>query len=171
MATQYVSTEGAETWLLEYRTTLPASWAALGSTAKSLALINATDWLDLTYGNKWKGTRTASTQERDWPRSGVVDNDDYDVASDEIPEALERACAEAAVLYVDGDLDSLPMRVDSDARLRSKAISAGSVSKSVTYAGAGLSESAEANISFPKITKILRHLIVSGDTTTLEVCL
>lgn len=171
MATQYVSTAGAEAWLLEYRTALPASWSALSSAAKTNALINATDWLDLTYGSRWKGQASAAGQERDWPRSGVVDNDGYDVDSVALPDMLERACAEAALLFVDGDLDSLPFRVDSDARLQSKAISAGNVSKSVTYAGAGLSEAAESNVVYPKITKILRHLIVSGDTVTMEVSL
>lgn len=171
MATQYVLTDAAETWLLEYRTALPPSWAAATQAQKTNALINATDWLDANYHTRWKGARSTEDQTRDWPRIGVTDNDGYDVDSIAIPDMIERACAEAAALFIDGDLDNLPLRLSSGARMRSKSISAGSVSKSVTYAGAGVSESAEANVVFPKLDKILRHLIVSGDTVALEVSL
>lgn len=164
MATQYATTAEIEFWLLEYRTALPSSWVSADAAAKTNAAINATDWMDFTWGAEWKGNRATSTQTRDWPRTGVIDNDGFAVSSLTIPDAIKRVCAEAAVLFINDELDSLPARVDSAARIRSTSISADSVSDATVYAGAGISESAAANVTFPKLIAILRHLIESSST-------
>ena len=168
---QYVSTADAETYFDDVYGTAPASWTAASSTAKTRALKRATRWLDITFGARWAGTITTTAQDLgvDWPRSGN-DTDGESFDSTLTPEAVKQACAEAAALDLAGTLDSVPDRLDSTARIASKAIAAGSVSKSVTYVG-GAPETATAGRRFPKIEGILRKVLSGDDSVPMQVAL
>jgi len=73
-----------------------ASWAALTTTAKEQALVKATDYLEQTYRQSWKGFRVLSTQALSWPRLEVV-VDNFPVAANIVPTAVARACMEMAI--------------------------------------------------------------------------
>lgn len=81
-----------------------AAWAALASDAlREQALRRATDYMEQVYGLKWKGGRTTDTQALSWPRYDVCANG-FDVDSDVVPVALQRACAEMALKAAAGEL-------------------------------------------------------------------
>lgn len=81
-----------------------AAWAALASDAlREQALRRATDYLEQVYGLKWKGERTTHTQALSWPRYDVCANG-FDVDSDVVPVAVQRACAEMALKAAGGEL-------------------------------------------------------------------
>ena len=70
------------------------AWAALDTTAKGAALRNGCDFLESNY--RWRGERATTTQTLSWPRMYVT-VDGVDVASDSVPQAIQRANAELAV--------------------------------------------------------------------------
>lgn len=168
-STAYISRDDAETYFADLYGVPPAAWSAATTDEKTLALRRATRWLDMTFSDRWKGTRTvvASAQGTDWPRSGVVDLDGYEVSDATTPDAVRQACAEAAALDLAGELDSIPTRVESGGIVVEKEISAGSVSKRVRYRG-GLAEAATSNRRFPLLERLLRH-VLDNDSTARHV--
>ncbi len=62
-----------------------------------------TDYMEQVYGLKWKGARTTDTQALSWPRYDVCANG-FDVDSDVVPVAVQRACAEMALKAAAGEL-------------------------------------------------------------------
>lgn len=89
-----------------------AAWAALASdTIREQLLRKATDYMVATYRTRWAGYRKTTTQAVDWPRYEVPILDSATegtyaafYASDEVPTAVARACAELALRAIDGDL-------------------------------------------------------------------
>jgi hypothetical protein len=79
------------------------NWATLSTTEKEQALRRATDFMEQAYGQKWKGERTTHTQALSWPRYEVCANG-FDVDSDVVPVAVQRACAEMALRAAAGEL-------------------------------------------------------------------
>jgi hypothetical protein len=78
-------------------------WATLSEGEKEAALRRATDYLTATYRLRWKGCRVKSTQALDWPRYGIC-VDGFDLASDAVPAAVIKACAEMAFKAAQGEL-------------------------------------------------------------------
>jgi hypothetical protein len=72
-----------------------SAWTDLDVPDKESALVRATDYMQQMYRNRWKGSRTNSTQALDWPRYGVVLADLYlqAVDSDIVPAEVKNACA------------------------------------------------------------------------------
>ena len=61
-------------------------------------LLVATEWLDASFREDFQGLKVApTTQEREWPRTGVVDYYGYAVSSLTVPMQVERATYEAAL--------------------------------------------------------------------------
>ena len=79
-----------------------AGWTALTQTVKEQSLIKATDYLEQTYREAWKGYRVTSTQALSWPRSEVV-VDTFPVAANVVPAAVIKACIEMALRASDGE--------------------------------------------------------------------
>lgn len=167
--TSYATRAEADAYFSDLYASAPSAWTAATSTAKDLALKRATRWLDVTFHSRWKGIRTQDAIDAgtDWPRSDVQTDDGFDIDSEATPDAVKHATIEAAALDLAGTLDSLPDRVDSVARVASKTITAGSVSKSVSYLG-GASESATSGRRFPRIEGILRDLLSSDGSVAFE---
>lgn len=99
-AESYISVADATTYFTARAVT---AWGALATDAlREAALRKATEYMDYHYD--WRGERvTPTVQALDWPRSGVVVDGNY-IESDEIPEAIKRACAELALKASAGDL-------------------------------------------------------------------
>lgn len=83
-----------------------AAWAG-DDTAKTAALVRATDYIDGRYrwrlkSGRWQsmfpGERTAGrSQPLEWPRTGATDYEGNEIADDEVPVEVEHATYEAAL--------------------------------------------------------------------------
>lgn len=161
-ATYYIEPADVSTYFLAYGT-VPAEWTAATTDQRLQALQTASRWLDITFGRRWKGRRAAQGQTLDWPRTGVLDRDGYEVASTTTPTAVRQACAEAAVLHLQGELTTLAGTA-TGARIISESIGSPGGSISVTYAG-GKAESTTEVRRYPKIEGLLRDLLLSSGGT------
>lgn len=56
----------------------------------------------------WKGYKTTEDQALRFPRSGIIDKDGYAIDEDTIPEILERATAEQALVLMTSNKFALP---------------------------------------------------------------
>lgn len=97
------------------------SWAAAATTAlKEEALRRASSYLDDSYG--WKGRPVnGRDQGLAWPRTGVADGEGYSVASNVVPDEVERATAEIALRELAEPGAMTPDYVPSD-RVKSEKI-------------------------------------------------
>lgn len=50
------------------------AWSAATADNKARALVMAADWIDRAVGPQFSGTKTVSTQPREWPRDSATDN-------------------------------------------------------------------------------------------------
>ena len=113
-AESYISVADATTYQADRGN---AAWAAVASdTVREQLLRKATDFMVEQYRTRWAGGRVLTTQALDWPRYQVPRLDVYGSSgfgfagyglyypSDEVPEAVRRACAEFALRAIDGDL-------------------------------------------------------------------
>jgi hypothetical protein len=79
-----------------------AGWSTLTNTIKQQALINATDYLEATYRDAWKGNRITATQSLSWPRSNVI-VDGFLLDANVLPLPLVYSCIEMAVRAAGGE--------------------------------------------------------------------
>lgn len=79
-----------------------AGWTPLTNSVKEQALIKATDYLEATYRDAWKGNRITATQSLSWPRSNVI-VDGFLLPADTVPFAVEYACIEMALRAASGE--------------------------------------------------------------------
>ena len=68
------------------------AWAALSSIAKHAALVNATDYVEITYADRFVGEKASLTQQLSWPRRNVPGT-----PSDVTPVGVVRAVCELAL--------------------------------------------------------------------------
>jgi hypothetical protein len=97
------------------------------------ALINATQFLDLSYGEQYLGYKKDKNQELDWPRTAFYNHDRFLVTTGTMPKELKIALYETASLAIAGtDLFSdVPLE---DANLKSITNTVeGAVSQSKEY--------------------------------------
>lgn len=80
-----------------------AEWALLSADAKEAALILATDYIEATYSQGWKGQKATAAQALSWPRAYVV-IDGFDVSATHIPPVLMNAVCELALRASAGPL-------------------------------------------------------------------
>lgn len=158
----YVSSDDALQYFLDFYGAAPAAWNSATADQRTYALRRATRWLDMTFNGRWKGyaTQVAIDLGVEWPRSSVQDNDGNSIDESVTPEAVKQACAEVAVLDLQGDLaDSIPDRIDDASLVKSITKESLAGKKSVTYLGGAMASGTKQR--FPKVERILRHLIQS----------
>lgn len=90
--------------------------------AQEAALRRATMYLDDTY--TWRGLRASKLQALAWPRTDVIDRDDYHVSAESIPARIKSAQCEAAFAIL-GGVDIMPQRQGA---VISETVTAGPVS-------------------------------------------
>jgi len=140
-----------------------AAWAALASdTVREQCLRKATEYMGQVYGEAWAGYRVSSTQALDWPRYEVPRRDIGAVgyllafwASDAVPEAVQRACAELALRAASGDLL---------ADLGQPAIEKTVGPITVRYA-----EGARQTKRYPAVDGMLTPFLKAGGTSAIQV--
>lgn len=117
-----------------------------------------TEWLDNSYGTRYRGTRKTSGQSLLWPRLSVYDHDGYLVSSTSIPTALRRALAELVYRYRENqdifDQDVVP---GSDVVKVSEQL--GPMKSSTEYSG-----SKSTQRRFPIVEKLLFPITYAAGT-------
>ena len=64
--------------------------------ALQAAILSATDYVEIRYGDRFKGIRNSVEQALSWPRKSVYDRDGALIADDEVPVRLKKAIYEYA---------------------------------------------------------------------------
>jgi len=98
-ANSYASVSAADSYVADRGI---AGWSTLTTTLKEQALINATDYLEATYRDAWKGNRITATQSLSWPRSNVI-VDGFLLDANIVPLPVVYSCVEMAVRAAGGE--------------------------------------------------------------------
>ena len=88
------------------------TWVDGDDDAKEAALIKACSYMETFF---WNGIKTLSTQNLEWPRRNVIDQNGYYVSATCIPMRVKNAQSELAYRYFSGD-DPAP-DLDSSGRV------------------------------------------------------
>jgi len=155
-ANAYISVADADTY--DENHNADSGWGAAAEAAQQKAIRLATQYLDATYGGRWRGMRYVETQALDWPRSSFEDYDGYATAYDEVPSAVEAACVELAIRVIAGD-DLFP--VDPNPGLKAKSFHNATTGQAETYVGSGINSKRKG---YPIIDRLLADLIHQGGT-------
>lgn len=132
------------------------AWAAKSDPEKNTALLNGSEYVD-SFANQFPGTPTAGrSQERAWPRTGVIFLNE-DVPDDEIPREIIYAAYEAAYLVVSG-VDLRP-NLERGGAIISERVKAGPVEAETVYA-----DGATVGTTFTKIQDLLATWMFSIST-------
>ena len=95
-ATSYISVADANGIVDTYG----RAWSSDATTKDKQQALNAgTQYVDARFHELWQSYRTTEGQALDWPRYGVVDIDDWEIADDVIPDKLKQAVVEVAVYF------------------------------------------------------------------------
>lgn len=152
-AEAYISEVDADTYF--NARTVPAAWSSASSAEKEAALRMAAEYMDSTYGLRWKGTRTEVDQALDWPRYDVEDRDGNVLDATVLPTALVRANAELASRQLSAEL--MPDVDAGESGITSESVKAGPVSQTVQFAGTKSTAK-----RFPKVDRMLSDLVRPG---------
>lgn len=150
-AESFISVAGADSYFAARGIT---NWTTLGTEEKEQALRRGTDYLEATYAEQWKGDRVTAEQALSWPRYGVCQFD-LPIASDVVPVAVQRACAEMAIRAAAGELAP-----DLGAQVKSEQV--GPIA--VTYA-----DGARQQVRYQAIDKMLASLLSGGGQSFVKV--
>lgn len=117
-AQSYISVVAADTYHSDRG---HPAWALLDLPTKEASLRLATDFMVDSYRNYWKGYRNDPNQALDWPRYGVILENDLDlsryvnvynraiqpyfVSSTIVPREVKESCAEFALVASTGQLN------------------------------------------------------------------
>jgi hypothetical protein len=71
---------------------------------KEAALREATAFVEDSYRGLWRGVRAKWEQALAWPRFGVIDQDSFHLASNQVPSLVMDAVCEAALRAIQSDL-------------------------------------------------------------------
>ena len=111
------------------------AWFKEADERRERALRLATQYLDLVYGSRYRGTAKTSTQALLWPRSSAYTDDNYAIASTSIPTALARATAEAASREISETTGLLPDVAASSTSISEESVRVGPITSVTKYAG------------------------------------
>ena len=133
-----------------------ASWASASGTNQEIALRKATIYLDAKYRGQWRGERILQTMSLSWPRYNVIDDDNFEVVSTAVPQALKNACMELALRALTTTL----MPDYTAGSVEAETLKVGEIEITSKY-----SSGKTAWTSFPVIDRMLESLLMGS---TLE---
>ena len=133
------------------------AWTGANDSARSVALIKASAYLDGRYSARYIGRYPVDPyQGLLWPRSDAVDGKDYPVTG--VPKALKVATFEAAILFLTTDLNAPIARGGAV-----KKVKVGPVEKEFTDAAPGETE-------YPAIDNAIQPILIgSGGSGVMQV--
>ncbi len=129
-----------------------AAWN--GAASKDTLLIAATDYLDATYGPKFKGLALTSTQSLQFPKDVFTG----------IPVQLKRACFELALLAVSGSLFA-PNVTAEEALLKAKSVTVGPVTTNKEFFGRKTSSDTPV---YSKVEALLKPLLKTVSSVVIR---
>lgn len=155
---------GSDSGFRSYHTSRGRDVSAYDNDQISGARLVASEWLDDSFRDQFQGLKVApSTQEREWPRTSVVDYYGYAVSSLSVPVQVERATYEAAYreLQTAGALST-----DARAKPYTQVRIEGAIA--VSY---GNQDAESLKLQMPIIGQILSYLLYghhAGPTSSLS---
>lgn len=154
-ANTYLSLADADIYWVTNRGN-PSPWSTADDDAKNVALLMGTAYLDFTYNGLWRGRRVARENSLDWPRWDFKDSDGFQIYSDEIPQAVKDAAAEAALRHLVENTAGTKLLPDyfPGSIKRERKYLPGPLGKDVTYAGGK-----RPYKKYPVIDRLLYQLI------------
>lgn len=106
-ANSYVDTTFAATYHEEMGN--DTTWNAATTVAQQKALVQATRYVDMRFGKRFRGVREQRDQSLEWPRIGARDNDGFlFIDTQSIPSQLKKAVTEYALRALAGALITDP---------------------------------------------------------------
>lgn len=127
------------------------------------ARLVASEWIDDSFRDKFQGLKVVHTQEREWPRTGVVDYYGHAVSSASSPVQIDRATYEAAYRELKG---AGALSTDARAKPYTQVRIEGAIA--VTY---GSQDAESLKLQMPIIGQILSFLLYgqnAGPTSPLS---
>jgi hypothetical protein len=115
------------------------------------AIVTATDYLDSRF--TFVGERARVAQRTAWPRTGAEDVDGH--LRSGIPNEVQEACADYALIALDQDLNPTPTRDASGRSVEVRSEKAGPLSRTYQY-------SKSSTYTLPKYPKADRKLQAAG---------
>lgn len=103
ISTSYVSIAEALTYHSDRGNT---AWAAVLPAAQQIALIRATQAVDVRGTGRFVGEKLTAEQALQWPRENAIGIDGFEFGEDEIPIVVKNAVCEGALIEL-GDQGSL----------------------------------------------------------------
>lgn len=94
------------------------------------AIIRGTDYMDTRW--RYKGIRSQTAQETEWPRYNIIDVDNLYVYG--IVIHVQRACAEYSLIALNAALNPTPTRDATGQRVIAKTTQVGPILNNVRYA-------------------------------------
>ena len=101
-ADTYVSVSTASSYFADHGS--PAAWSSAGGSAKEAALRYAAVWMDGNWN--WVGEIVNGAQARSWPRYGAEDHEYRDLAYDSVPQRIQDAQCELALIHLSDALNA-----------------------------------------------------------------
>ena len=165
-ADSYVSLADADTYHTDHGD--PSSWSGATTSKREEGLRIGTQYIDLRFSGRWKGTRVEELQALDWPRFGVLDRDDFVIDSNTVPGRLKDATSEAALRHIDGVI--LIPDVDTSSGIRRERVKVGSIEEDITYAGRGkiITTAGVSVVRIKKIDQLIQEFIHGSGSDFME---
>lgn len=129
-ANSYVDVSHVDFYAERYGDT---SWTSLQASTKRTAIIQATRFVEVKFGARYKGSILVDGQGLLFPRTEFVDNNGRVINAGTIPNALKDAVSKVAIYYTINN--SLPFIPTSDNNIKKKSVSigGGAVQESIEY--------------------------------------
>lgn len=118
-------------------------------------LINATQYIDVSYGSAFNGNKVSYEQALAWPRSTFWDTEGFRIETFTIPKVLKTAVFEAARLATTQDLFDTSSNENDNIISKTQSVE-GAVSQSITYSKP-TSQNAKAGIA-----RFMTTILTSG---------
>lgn len=156
----YVSVEYADQYFSTFNNT---DWNGTDDD-KMYALIQATQAIDLLYGQQYASFPMYSDQSLLFPRMSMVINYIQIIAQNTIPRQLKNAVCEVALMVLQGE-DVFPT-ANTEAQVQSKTDTIGDLTQTRTYKSA---PTVERYVGFNKVELLLKPILVDPTTSTWSV--
>ena len=160
-ANSYVSLADADSYVSDYIRN-SSTWTSLSDAVKKGYLVEATQSIDLIWGERFIGMKLTQTQALGWPRNVGYDSDGFSVGSDEVPSRVAHATVEMAWRHLNddgpstttGDSTGIIADVGSGNNINEEIAKVGSVTSEKKYSG-----TKNMGIYFRKIELMLKKII------------
>ena len=147
-ADSYVSVSTASSYFADHGS--PAAWSSASGGAKDAALRYAAVWMDGNWN--WVGEIVTGTQARSWPRYGAEDHEYRDIAYDSVPQRIQDAQCELALVHLTDALNAVTDTSGAELKsIKLDVMALEYVDRSTSYAR-----------KMPFVSKILKGLYTGG---------